>query len=142
MGLSLSLDTTLDLDLDLDQRLALEEGYSCVLRRTERLCLSGKYVHGLKALCRQAEAAIAPHRLALRSRGDSLLYLAGASDTRQSMRDYYHGTGKRLVETHSTPQIDLIDIALILEILVALKAYGYQVSKAAIKANLKKEVKK
>ena len=45
----------------------------------------------------------------MRSKGDSLLYAFGDEETRRAIRDYYTDKGKKLVDTHSTSEIDILD---------------------------------
>ena len=120
---------------------AFEERFCCVLRRTERLIDSGKYVRGLKALYRAAEKDTGKFDykdlegvdlFKLRSRGDSLLYLFGDNETQQAIFDFCTGEGKKLVETHSEPEIELIDLALIVRVFDSLQSYGYKVKPEAI----------
>jgi hypothetical protein len=125
-------------------RQSFEVRYCCVLRRTERLIESGKYVRGLKKMYEAAETEIRtwhyekpPYHLELRSQADSLLYLFGDDDTQRSIRDFYGNDGKKLVETHTSAEIQLVDIALIVQIFTRLKEIGYKVSPKALKQAIK-----
>ena len=116
---------------------ALEERYCCVLHRVERLVESGQYVRGLKRLYHSAEEAIEPYSLKLRSKGDSLFYAFGDGETRRAIRDYYADNGKKLVETHSTSEIDLLDAALILQIFDQFRVMGYWMTASRVAPYLK-----
>ena len=126
------------------QAHALEERYCCVLSRTQRLIESGKYARRLKAMYQEAEKEIRtwhyeepPHYLKLRSQSDSLLYLFGDADTQRSIRDFYMNDGKKLVETHASAEIELVDITLIVQIFTGFKALGYKVGPKALKKAIK-----
>ena len=112
------------------QNFSLEERYCCVLHRVEKLVESGQYVRGLKMLYRAAEKAIESYSLKLRSKGDSLLYAFGDGKTRRAIRDYYTDKGKKLVDTHSTSEIDILDAALILQIFDQFRQMGYRLTKS------------
>ena len=116
----------------LGQAFALEERYCCVLQRVERLIESNQYVRGLKMLYQAAEEAIKPYDLELRSQGDSLFYAFGDRDTRLAIRNYYIGKGKKLVETHSASEIDLLDATLTLQIFDQFKRMGYKITKRRV----------
>ena len=114
------------------QAHALEERYCCVLHRVERLVESGQYVRGLKMLYHAAEEAIEPYGLELRSKGDHLFYAFGDGETRRAIRDYYKDKGKKLVETHSTSEIGLLDAMLILQIFDQFRRLGYRITKSRV----------
>ena len=114
------------------QAFALEERYCCVLQRVEKLIESNQYVRGLKMLYQAAEEAIKPYDLELRSQGDSLFYAFGDRDTRLAIRNYYIGKGKKLVETHSASEIDLLDATLTLQIFDQFKRMGYKITKRRV----------
>ena len=119
------------------QAFSLEERYCCVLHRVERLVESGQYVRGLKMLYHAAEEASEPYGLELRSKGDSLFYAFGDGETRRAIRDYYTDKGKKLVETHSTSEIDLLDAALILQIFDQFRVMGYWMTASRVAPYLK-----
>ena len=114
------------------QAFALEERYCCVLQRVERLIESNQYVRGLKMLYQAAEKAIEPYDLELRSKGDSLFYAFGDRDTRLAIRTYYIGKGKKLVETHSASEINLLDATLALQIFDQFRRLGYKITKKRV----------